>query len=143
MPPSPGFDNPVFGIDVRVQAWLPMQLQPAGLDRRVSEAMVLARLKPGVSLEQARHDMAAVNARLRQQYPDGYENAVGVVVAMAERLALGAQPGNVVRLVVGDGLRQAGVGIALGLPAAARCPRDARRASIPRALSRRSDSAQP
>lgn len=82
----PGFDNPVFGIDVRVQAWLPLQLPPAGLDRRVSEAVVLARLKPGVSLDQARHDMAAVIARLRERYPEGYENATGVVVPIAERL---------------------------------------------------------
>jgi putative ABC transport system permease protein len=82
----PGFDNPVFGIDVRVQAWLPMQLPSAGLDRRASEAVVLARLKPGVSLEQSRQDMAAVTARLRQQYPEGYENATGVVAPMAERL---------------------------------------------------------
>jgi putative ABC transport system permease protein len=82
----PGFDNAVFGIDVRVQAWLPMQLPVPGLDRRPSEAVVLARLKPGVSLEQARQDMAAALGRLREQYPDGYENATGVVVPMAERL---------------------------------------------------------
>jgi putative ABC transport system permease protein len=82
----PGFDNPVFGLDVKVHAWLPMQLQAIGLDRRPSEAVVLARLKPGVSLEQARQDMAAVQGRLLQQYPEGYENATGIVVPIAERL---------------------------------------------------------
>ncbi len=82
----PGFDNPVFGLDVKVQAWLPMQLPPLRLDRRPSEAVVLARLEPGVSLEQARQEMAAVQGRLRQQYPEGYENAMGVVVPIAERL---------------------------------------------------------
>jgi putative ABC transport system permease protein len=81
-----GFDNPVFGLDVRVQAWLPMQLPVPGLDRRSSEGVVLARLKPGVSLDAARQEMDAVSARLRQLYPEGYENAAGVVVPMAERL---------------------------------------------------------
>jgi putative ABC transport system permease protein len=85
----PGFDNPVFGIDVRVQAWLPLQAPQtlaSGLDRRPSEGVVLARLRPGVSLEQAREDLAAAERRLRRTYPEGYENAKGVVVPIGERL---------------------------------------------------------
>jgi len=85
----PGFDNPVFGIDVRVQAWLPLpapQTLASGLDRRPGEGVVLARLRPGVSLEQAREDLAAAERRLRRVYPEGYENARGVVVPIAERL---------------------------------------------------------
>jgi putative ABC transport system permease protein len=34
------------------------------------------------------------------------------------RMALGAQPGNILRLLLGDGLRLAGIGIAIGLVAA-------------------------
>jgi len=86
-----GFDNPVFGLDVRVQAWLPLQAPASGLDRRVSDALVLARLRPGVSLEQARQEMAGVSGRLRALYPEGYEGAQGVVAPIAERLTRGAR----------------------------------------------------
>jgi predicted permease len=67
----PGFSFPYRGVE----AWLPLGGIPA--PPRASHrghagenAGVVARLKPGVTLEQARAEMAAIVARLEQAYPD-------------------------------------------------------------------------
>jgi putative ABC transport system permease protein len=54
----------------RAELWAPLNLAPRANDRRGSSLRVFAKLKPGVSREQAQAEMAAINQRLEQQYPD-------------------------------------------------------------------------
>jgi putative ABC transport system permease protein len=56
--------------DRNADLWATMQLEAADFqDRNNNYLHVFARLKPGVSLEQARADLAVVTAQLKKQYP--------------------------------------------------------------------------
>jgi putative ABC transport system permease protein len=50
--------------------WLPLQITNDLRRRRGRFASAVARLKPGVSMEQAQQEMATIGARLAQQYPE-------------------------------------------------------------------------
>jgi len=50
--------------------WIPFQLTSDLLVRRGRFASCVARMKPGVTIDQARVDMQTISARLSQQYPD-------------------------------------------------------------------------
>lgn len=56
---------PPAGADV----WIPLIPATYEQDRSLHNLRVIARLKPGVSLRQAREDMNGVASRLEQQYP--------------------------------------------------------------------------
>lgn len=89
----PGFSFPYQGVE----AWLPLGGIPAPLrDAHTGHAGenlgAIARLRPGVTLEQARADMATIAARLETAYPDankGWQSRVellmNVVVGNARR----------------------------------------------------------
>jgi len=70
----PGFSFPYKDID----AWLPLGSIPAP-PRTAHTLAAVARLKPGVTLEQARAEMAAIAARLEQAYPDANKGWKGRV----------------------------------------------------------------
>ena len=55
-----------------IQIWVPVAYAPAVFvrNRRPHYLGVIARRRPGVSLEQAGHEMHAIASRLEQQYPD-------------------------------------------------------------------------
>jgi putative ABC transport system permease protein len=88
-----GYDNPAFALDVRPQAWLPMALPESGLDRRVAENLVVGRLAPGVSLAQARDELARIAATLRELYPQENRSVDALVAPLAERIVGRARPG--------------------------------------------------
>ena len=50
--------------------WIPFQLTNDVLVRRGRFASSVARMKPGVTIDEARSDMQTVSARLSQQYPE-------------------------------------------------------------------------
>lgn len=52
------------------EIWAPWQPSDQLLKRRGRFAFAVARMKPGVSLEQAQTEMNTIAARLQQQYPD-------------------------------------------------------------------------
>jgi putative ABC transport system permease protein len=63
---SPNFR---FPLEARpVDLWVPLETETS-TDRGAHDYFVIARLKPGVSLETARADMDTVARRLQQQYP--------------------------------------------------------------------------
>jgi putative ABC transport system permease protein len=51
------------------EVWIPLALDPQSTARMSFFLDVIARLKPGVSLDEAQADMSTVSARLEQQYP--------------------------------------------------------------------------
>jgi len=50
--------------------WMPLQITNELRERRGRFASAVARLKPGVSMDQAQHEMQTIGARLAQQYPN-------------------------------------------------------------------------
>ena len=83
----PGFSFPYKDID----AWLPLGSIPTPR-RGAHDLAAVARLKPGVTLEDARMEMATIAARLEQAYPDAnkdwkgrVEPLIDVVVGDADR----------------------------------------------------------
>ncbi|HEX5083316.1 MAG TPA: ABC transporter permease [Blastocatellia bacterium] len=57
----------VFGY---VDLWVPLAMDPGQAGRRDNFLFVVGRMKPGVSLDQARAEMNAISARLGGQYPE-------------------------------------------------------------------------
>ncbi|HKS37678.1 MAG TPA: ABC transporter permease [Verrucomicrobiae bacterium] len=84
-----GVMPPGFGLPSRCELWLPMGWMGVTLDNRRSAHWhnVIARLKPGVTLVQARAEMSAIQARLRQAYPgETIGNEVAVVPLLHQAL---------------------------------------------------------
>lgn len=54
----------------RAELWAPLNLAPRANDRRGASLRVFAKLKPGITREQAQAEMTAINQRIEQQYPD-------------------------------------------------------------------------
>jgi predicted permease len=61
-----------------IEAWLPLGSIPTP-PRVLHDLAAVARLKPGVTLEQARAEMAAISTRLEQTYPDANKDWKGRV----------------------------------------------------------------
>src|SRR5213592_2741905 len=66
-----GVMPPGFGVPGRCELWLPLGGMGVRLDERRSAHWhnVIARLKPGVALVQARSELNAIQARIKQAYP--------------------------------------------------------------------------
>jgi len=62
----------------RAELWVPIALGPRASSRTGNSLRVFARLAPGVSLEQARAEMATITARLDSQYPGTNRNVMVV-----------------------------------------------------------------
>lgn len=63
-----GFEDPLVG---RVDAWVPQNLHTGGAEYPQNHYLsVLGRLGPGVTAEQARREMAALDAALLETYPE-------------------------------------------------------------------------
>jgi predicted permease len=70
-----------------VDYWVPIHFTPEqAVLRRAHYLNVVARLKPGVSVEAAGADMTAVAAALTRQFPDSNTNIGAVVVPLKEDL---------------------------------------------------------
>ncbi len=85
-----GVMPPGFGLPSQCELWLPMGWMGVTLNQRRSAHWhnVIARLKPGVTLEQARAEMNTIQARLRQAYPGETMGSEVAVVPLVEQ-ALG------------------------------------------------------
>jgi putative ABC transport system permease protein len=56
-----------FNFPNKVEIWLPIELHPSSPSRTSRGKRVIARLRDGVSLEQARADLSAIGKQLRQE----------------------------------------------------------------------------
>jgi putative ABC transport system permease protein len=75
--------------DASIELWspIPFEGRPEPLTRALHQINVYGRLKPGVSIEQARADMDRVAAVLSQQYPETNENHGAHVVSLRDQLS--------------------------------------------------------
>ncbi len=82
---SPSVRFPERDVDV----WRPMAVDaPFAQSRRSTWLRAVGRLKPGVSIEQARADMAAVQKRLGEEFPNP-DATIGAVVTSLKQEAIG------------------------------------------------------
>jgi hypothetical protein len=88
-----GFRYLVQGLG-EADLWLPNPFESFGPGtRRFKSLQAIAKLKPGVSLEQARADMRIIAKRLEEEYPRDNRNEKGVaVVPLLEVVAGQARP---------------------------------------------------
>jgi predicted permease len=107
-----GFQGTQFALNL--DGYVPMNMRPARdaatlwSDRSARSLIVLARLKPGVSLQQAQSSLNVVTARLAEQYP-ATDNGISVRV-VPERLARPQPfPNNIVPFIAGVFLALAGL----------------------------------
>ena len=87
----PGFNYP----RAAVQVWLPLWQNVGEYTRQVRgihRFNAVARLKPGVSVEQARAEVDAIARRIRARYPETLTGKGGNVVRMDERMVAGVRP---------------------------------------------------
>ncbi len=76
-----------FALRGRHDFWIPIHFQAADLGNRGSHFLnVVARLKPGVTLGQAREDMNRIARELAREYPGNNEKIGAVVVPIREEI---------------------------------------------------------
>jgi putative ABC transport system permease protein len=78
-----------------VQLWLPSEFDERSLSPRARGAhylTVIARLKPGASIEQAQAEMASISKRLEQLYPNTNTGWTSKVVALNEATVRNIRP---------------------------------------------------
>jgi predicted permease len=81
------------------ELWVPIAFSPQAAAARGSHYLqVIARLKPGVTLEQARAEMETIAARLMQQYPNTNTNVGAALVPLHEHLVGDIKPALLVLL---------------------------------------------
>jgi putative ABC transport system permease protein len=78
---------------VKSELWLPLALGPREwADRGTHYLRVFARLKPGVTLAQARREMASLAAQLAAEYPETNTKLGAVVVDLRDQLVGDLKP---------------------------------------------------
>jgi predicted permease len=80
----------------KAELWAPLSLTGRETERGGNSLRVFARLKPGVTLEQARAEMATITSRLEQQYPG--TNRDYVVLPLKEKVVGDIRPALLVLL---------------------------------------------
>lgn len=83
----PGFDFP-GGSDL----WTPSELDAPYTSRTAHNWHVVARLKPGVTREQAHSEMSAISRALKQQYGEDVDLVDAAVVPLRDEIVGGVRP---------------------------------------------------
>ena len=86
MPPSFQF------LDRDVDIWTPIALPPELRVPRGRSIRVVARLKPGVSIERAHQEMVAIHRQLSQEFPDTNRSWSANVQSLSEHVAGNLRP---------------------------------------------------
>ncbi len=81
-----------FTFPSTARIWVPLALDYARESRGAHSLGVLGRLKPGVSLEQARAEMSAIASHLERQYPDSNTGWGVELLALRDRLVEDIRP---------------------------------------------------
>ncbi len=74
-----GVMPPEFGFPIAEQFWIPLRLDMSNVQRGGGRLDVFGRLKPGVSIEQARTEFETITRRLELAYPDSNTGITAVL----------------------------------------------------------------
>lgn len=74
----------------KAELWAPLALGPRIADRGGASLRVFARLKPGVTLEQAQAEMAAITGRMEREFPGTNQNMK--VIPLREKVVGNIRP---------------------------------------------------
>ena len=87
-----GFKDPLPAQRNPAQMWIPLPLNLELSARRSDFLKVVAKLKPGVTIEQARAEMKTITARLEQQYPETNKGWGTIIIPLQERIIGDVRP---------------------------------------------------
>ena len=73
-----------FGFPIAEQFWLPMRLDLSRVERGGGRLDVFGRLKPGISIEIARAEFAAISKRLQDAYPESNQGVEATLRSFQE-----------------------------------------------------------
>jgi predicted permease len=94
-----GVMPPSFGYPPDVQVWTPLSADAQTLkDRSVRWLRVMARMKPGVTMEQATTEVQTIAARLRDAYPKTNKDQEAKLIGLREMIAGDVRPALIVLL---------------------------------------------
>jgi len=97
-----GVMPPDFNFPAKAQLWMPLVFDPTKpADRGRHYLKVVARLKPGVSMEQARAGLVTVAKRLEQAYPASNTGWTVTLVPLHELISGDIRPALWIMLVAG------------------------------------------
>ncbi len=74
------------------ELWAAYQPTPEELSGGYYDTKVIARLKPGVSFEQAQTEMRAIGRRIEQQHPESHSGTTVIVVPLQEQIVGAIKP---------------------------------------------------
>src|ERR1700683_1384408 len=89
---------PTTLVDGPVQFYRPVAEKHDDKERLSRHLRAMARLKPGVTVEQAQSDLEVINHGLAKQFPDEYSTTGVRVVKLRDDIAAGLQPALLVLL---------------------------------------------
>jgi predicted permease len=81
-----------FGFPGRTDVWYPARIQAETTSRGGHNYRVVARLKEGVSVEQAQAEMTAIAARLERAYPETNDGKGAAVTPLQDQLVGDTRP---------------------------------------------------
>src|SRR3712207_1059018 len=88
-----GVMPPGFEFPQEAELWVPLAWDAAERQTRsIHDYLVVARLRPDASLEQARAEMNTISARLERQYPEENKGWGAVVIPLQEDLVGDVRP---------------------------------------------------
>ncbi len=88
-----GVMPPGFHYPGNCEFWVPLALEPADMaNRKLSYLRLAARLKPGVTVQQASADLSNVAAQLQQEHPDTNADRSAIVEPIRQRYVGDIEP---------------------------------------------------
>ena len=89
--PIVGVLSPGFRFPDKTDIWVPASTFPESVERSAHNYLVVGKLKPHVTLEQAQSQMTAIGTRLSQQYPASNKNKNVAVTRMRDEMVSNIQ----------------------------------------------------
>jgi hypothetical protein len=83
--------RPSFEVITRTDAWAPLPADPTAFYDKLSFSLLIGRLAPGTTLEQADRDFRALMPRMRADlnYPAGFGNSAPLQDQLDQRVRAG------------------------------------------------------